>query len=72
MLYAIYFALHFAMIFLGLVTAIHFDTWLGVTLIVGFIYSILWKYVYFFIKYLFLYKTTVINNDNDKMFQICV
>ena len=32
MLYAIYFALHFAMVFLGLIIAIHFDTWLGVTL----------------------------------------
>jgi len=28
MLKAIYFALHFAMIFLGLVIAIHFDPWL--------------------------------------------
>mgnify|MGYP003649100725 FL=1 len=32
MLYAIYFALHFAMIFLGLVIAIHFDPWLGLAL----------------------------------------
>ena len=29
MLYAIYFALHFAMIFLGVVLAIHFDFWIG-------------------------------------------
>ena len=32
MLYAIYFALHFAMIFLGLVIAIHFDAWLGLAI----------------------------------------
>ncbi len=30
MLYAIYFALHFAMIFLGVVLAIHFDFTIGV------------------------------------------
>jgi hypothetical protein len=29
MLYAIYFALHFAMIFLGLVIAMHFDMTIG-------------------------------------------
>ena len=29
MLRAIYFALHFAMIFLGVVLAIHFDFWIG-------------------------------------------
>ena len=29
MLKAIYFALHFAMIFLGVVLAIHFDFWIG-------------------------------------------
>jgi hypothetical protein len=29
MLKAIYFALHFAMIFLGVILAIHFDFWLG-------------------------------------------
>ena len=29
MVYAIYFALHFAMIFLGVVLAIHFDFWTG-------------------------------------------
>jgi hypothetical protein len=32
MLKAIYFALHFAMIMLGLVIAIHFDPWLGLAL----------------------------------------
>jgi hypothetical protein len=32
MIKAIYFALHFAMIFLGLVIAIHFDPWLGLAL----------------------------------------
>ena len=32
MLKAIYFALHFAMIFLGLIIAIHFDAWLGLAL----------------------------------------
>ena len=36
MLKAIYFALHFAMIFLGLVIAIHFDPWLGLALFGGF------------------------------------
>ena len=30
MLYAIYFALHFAMIFLGVILAIHFDFTIGV------------------------------------------
>jgi hypothetical protein len=29
MLKAIYFALHFAMIFLGVLLAIHFDFWIG-------------------------------------------
>ena len=29
MIRAIYFALHFAMIFLGVVLAIHFDFWIG-------------------------------------------
>ena len=32
MLKAIYFALHFAMIFLGVVLAIHFDFWIGVAI----------------------------------------
>jgi hypothetical protein len=37
MLKAIYFALHFAMIFLGVVLAIHFDFWLGVAIAITFI-----------------------------------
>jgi len=36
MLYAIYFALHFAMIMLGLVIAIHFDMWIGLALAITF------------------------------------
>jgi len=32
MLYAIYFALHFAMIMLGAIITIHFDFWLGLAL----------------------------------------
>ena len=32
MLYAIYFALHFAMVFLGVIIAIHFDMTLGLVL----------------------------------------
>ncbi len=32
MLKAIYFALHFAMIFLGVIIAIHFDAWLGLAI----------------------------------------
>ena len=32
MLKAIYFSLHFAMIFLGIVLAIHFDFWIGVAI----------------------------------------
>jgi hypothetical protein len=32
MLRAIWFSIHFAIIFLGLIIAIHFDTWLGVAL----------------------------------------
>ena len=32
MLYAIYFALHFAMMFLGVVLAIHFDMWIGLVI----------------------------------------
>jgi len=36
MLKAIYFALHFAMIFLGVVLAIHFDFWLGVAIAITF------------------------------------
>ena len=37
MLKAIYFALHFAMIFLGVILAIHFDFWLGVILATTFV-----------------------------------
>jgi hypothetical protein len=36
MLYAIYFALHFAMIFLGVIIAIHFDAWLGLAIAMTF------------------------------------
>ena len=36
MLKAIYFALHFAMIFLGVIIAIHFDAWLGLALAITF------------------------------------
>jgi len=32
MLYAIYFALHFAVIFLGAIITIHFDFWLGLAI----------------------------------------
>ena len=32
MLKAIYFALHFMMIFLGVVLAIHFDVWIGLAI----------------------------------------
>tara|TARA_Y100001972_G_scaffold11239_1_gene12195 strand:- start:338 stop:511 length:174 start_codon:yes stop_codon:yes gene_type:complete len=32
MLYAIYFALHFAMIMLGAIITIHFDVWLGLAI----------------------------------------
>ena len=36
MLRAIYFSLHFAMIFLGVVLAIHFDFWIGVAIAITF------------------------------------
>ena len=36
MLRAIYFALHFVMIFLGVVLAIHFDFWIGVAIAITF------------------------------------
>ena len=36
MLYAIYFALHFAMIMLGVVMAIHFDFWIGILIAITF------------------------------------
>jgi len=44
MLSAIYFALHFAMIFLGVVLAIHFDFWLGVAIAITF--TIKWFYMF--------------------------
>ena len=37
MLKAIYFSLHFAMIMLGVILAIHFDFWLGVILATTFV-----------------------------------
>ena len=36
MLYAIYFALHIAMMFLGVVLAIHFDMWIGLAIAITF------------------------------------
>jgi hypothetical protein len=36
MLRAIYFALHFAMIFLGVVYAIHFEFWIGILIAITF------------------------------------
>jgi len=36
MLRAIYFALHFVMVFLGVVLAIHFDFWIGVAIAITF------------------------------------
>jgi len=36
MLKAIYFALHFATIFLGVVLAIHFDFWIGILIVITF------------------------------------
>ena len=36
MLYAIYFALHFAMILLGVVYAIHFEFWIGILIAITF------------------------------------
>jgi len=36
MLKAIYFALHFAMIFLGVVYAIHFEFWIGILIAITF------------------------------------
>ena len=44
MLRAIYFALHFAMIFLGVVLAIHFDFLLGVAIAITF--TIKWFYMF--------------------------
>ena len=39
MLRAIYFALHFAMIFLGVVMAIHFDFWIGILIAITFAFK---------------------------------
>ena len=36
MLKAIYFALHFAMIFLGAIIAIHIDMWIGILIAITF------------------------------------
>ena len=44
MLQAIYFALHFAMIFLGVIIAIHFDFWLG-TMIAG-TFAVKWFFMF--------------------------
>ena len=44
MLQAIYFALHFAMIFLGVVLAIHFDFWLGFAIATTF--TIKWFFMF--------------------------
>ena len=39
MLRAIYFALHFAMILLGVVMAIHFDFWIGILIAITFAFK---------------------------------
>jgi len=44
MLQAIYFALHFAMIFLGVIIAIHFDVWLGLAIAITF--TIKWFFMF--------------------------
>jgi len=44
MLKAFYFALHFVMVFLGVVLAIHFDFWLGVAIAITF--TIKWFYMF--------------------------
>ena len=44
MLQAIYFALHFVMIFLGVVLAIHFDFWLGFAIATTF--TIKWFFMF--------------------------
>ena len=44
MLQAIYFALHFAMIFLGVVLAIHFDFWLGFAIAITF--TVKWFFMF--------------------------
>lgn len=47
MLKAIYFSLHFAMIFLGIVLAIHFNFWIGVAIATIFTF----KWFFMFPKY---------------------
>tara|TARA_Y100001937_G_scaffold46917_1_gene65816 strand:- start:369 stop:527 length:159 start_codon:yes stop_codon:yes gene_type:complete len=44
MLKAIYFALHFAMIFLGCIIAIHFDFWLG--FVIAATFAIKWFFMF--------------------------
>ena len=44
MLRAIYFALHFVMIFLGVVLAIHFDFWIG--FLVALTFTIKWFFMW--------------------------
>ena len=44
MLKAIYFALHFAMIFLGVVLAVHFDFWIGVAIAITF--TVKWFFMF--------------------------
>ena len=44
MLKAIYFALHFMMIFLGVILAIHFDFWIGVAIAITF--TIKWFFMF--------------------------
>ena len=44
MIRAIYFALHFAVIFLGVVIAIHFDRTLG--LIIAVFFTVKWFYMF--------------------------
>ena len=55
MLQAIYFALHFAMIFLGVVLAIHFDFWIGVAIATTFtVNNPILKYTQITFKNLFI------------------
>ena len=44
MLRAIYFALHFMMIFLGVILAIHFDFWIGVAIATTF--TVKWFFMF--------------------------
>ena len=53
MLYAIYFALHFAMIMLGAIITIHFDVWIGL-LIMG----------TFAVKFFFMLPST---DENERL-----